>query len=173
MSHSLGEYGLGRRVKVCARDHRKAIEVKIWWSRLVENRKAYRTDVLWPIEAPSHPGVRAYQERPTTGEIIWRPPGGATDLFSSESSRNLLEREFVVAGAKLVAKAQSPNPLMRPLGYSRFGFGFGSMMATFRNCPNNAPLALWWGDPTKPPSHPLHWYPLLPRKIHPTETFGR
>ncbi len=32
--------------------------------------------------------------------------------------------------------------------------GFGSLVVTFRNCPNNAPLALWVGDP---------WYPLFPR----------
>ena len=175
VSHSLGEFGLGRRVKACALEHCKEVELKIWRARRVENRKRYRkdSDVLWPTEAPDDAAVRSYQERPGVGEIAWRPPGGETDLFSSESGRSLLEREFLIAGARLVAKAQSPNPLMRPLGYSRFGFGFGSMMATFRNCANNAPLALWWGDPTKPPSHPLHWYPLLPRKIHPTETFGR
>ena len=173
VSHSLGEWGLLRRVKACAREHRKAIEVKIWPSRLVENRKRYcrDSDVLWPIEAPEDPAVRAYQERPTTKEIVWRPPGGETHVFSSESGRSLLEREFLVAGARLVAKAQNPNPMMRPLGYGRFGFG--SMTVTFRNCPNNAPLALWWGDPTQPSWHPLHhWYPLLPRKIHPGETSG-
>lgn len=27
-------------------------------------------------------------------------------------------------------------------------------MVTFRNCPNNCPLAFWVGDP---------WYPLFPR----------
>jgi hypothetical protein len=32
--------------------------------------------------------------------------------------------------------------------------GFGSLIVTFRNCPNNTPLALWAGDP---------WYPLFPR----------
>jgi hypothetical protein len=35
--------------------------------------------------------------------------------------------------------------------------GFGSTIVTFRNCPNNAPLAFWAGDP---------WYPLFPRKIN-------
>ena len=174
VSHTLGKYWVEQRVGDCARKHRKAIEIKIWPYRAIENRKVRSrdSDVLWPAGAPDDAGVRSYQQRPGVGEIVWRPPGGETDLFSSESGRNLLEREFLVAGARLVAKAQSPNPMMRPLGYSRFGFGFGSMTATFRNCPNNAPLALWWGDPTKPPSHPLHWYPLLPRKIHPTETFG-
>ena len=35
--------------------------------------------------------------------------------------------------------------------------GFGSLVVTFRNCPNNAPLALWAGDP---------WYPLFPRRTN-------
>jgi hypothetical protein len=32
--------------------------------------------------------------------------------------------------------------------------GFGSLIVTYRNCPNNAPLALWVDHP---------WYPLFPR----------
>jgi hypothetical protein len=32
--------------------------------------------------------------------------------------------------------------------------GFGSLIVTFRNCPNNAPLAFWVDSP---------WYPLFPR----------
>ena len=174
VSHSLGEYGLSQRIAACTREHDKAIEVRVSPESLAENRKRYRrnSDVLWPSEAPDDPHVRTFQERSITGEVFWRPLGGQTKIFSSESGRSLLERAFVIAGARLVAKAQNPNPMMRPLGYSRFGFGFGSMTATFRNCPNNAPLVLWWGDPAKPASHPLHWYPLLPRRIHPTEPFA-
>lgn len=173
--HRLGKYWVEQRVGNCAERHGKTIAIKFWCRRTIENRKFLSKDsgVLWPKEAPADAAVLKFRERPGVGEIVWRPPGGQTDVFSSESARSLLEREFVIAGARLVAKAQSPNPLMRPLGYSRFGFGFGSMTVTFRNCPNNAPLALWWGDPTMPPAHPLHWYPLLPRKIHPGETSGR
>ena len=33
---------------------------------------------------------------------------------------------------------------MRPLGYHNLRtLGFGSMFITYRNCPNNCPLALW------------------------------
>ncbi|WP_449265039.1 phosphoribosyltransferase-like protein, partial [Escherichia coli] len=43
----------------------------------------------------------------------------------------------------------------RPLGHITLDtLGFGSLIVTFRNCPNNAPLALWVGEP---------WYPLFPR----------
>ena len=77
----------------------------------------------------------------------------------------MLESEFVIAGAKIRAMAENPNPSMRPLGYSPFGVGFGSMIATYRNCPNNCPLAIWWGNP-KATAGALHWYPLLQRETY-------
>jgi hypothetical protein len=47
------------------------------------------------------------------------------------------------------------NKYQRPLGNMLLEtLGFGSLIVTFRNCPNNAPLALWAGDP---------WHPLFPR----------
>ena len=50
------------------------------------------------------------------------------------------------------------NVYQRPLGNMVLEtFGFGALVVTFRNCPNNAPLALWAGDP---------WYPLFPRKTN-------
>lgn len=173
--HTLGRYWVEQRVRECARRHNKLIEIKFWRLRAIENRKvcAKDSEVLWPTQAPDDASVRTYQEDPRVGEIVWRPAGGESRIFSTESGRQLLEREFLAAGARLVAKVQNPNRMMRPLGYSRFGFGFGSIVATYRNCPNNAPLVLWWGDPTLPAAHPLHWwYPLLPRKIHPAETSG-
>ena len=41
--------------------------------------------------------------------------------------------------------------------------GFGSLIVTYRNCPNNAPLALWVDAP---------WYPLFPRTTN-TQTAVR
>ena len=47
------------------------------------------------------------------------------------------------------------NQFQRPLGNSLLEtLGFGSLIVTFRNCPNNAPLPLWVGNP---------WHPLFPR----------
>lgn len=86
-----------------------------------------------------------------------------TAPFSSEAGRQILESEFLIAGAKIRAMSENPKPSMRPLGFSPFGIGFGAMIATYRNCPNNCPLAVWWGDP-KATSGALHWYPLLPRE---------
>jgi hypothetical protein len=46
----------------------------------------------------------------------------------------------------------------RPLGDMVLEtLGFGSTFVTYRNCPNNTPLAFWAGDP---------WYPLFARKTN-------
>ena len=94
-----------------------------------------------------------------------RNAGGALGVFSSEAGRQLLESEFLIAGVKIRTLTQSPKDFIRPLGLGNFGVGFGSLLVTYRNCPNNCPLALWWGDP-EATSGALHWYPLLSRKTY-------
>ena len=96
-----------------------------------------------------------------------RPGGGTGWPFSSEQGRSLLEREFLLAGIRIRNLAQQPADIVRPLGWGPFGLGSGSTLVTFRNCPNNAPLALWWGDPRAPQGHPFReWFPLFPRTTH-------
>ena len=87
--------------------------------------------------------------------------------FSSEDVRMLLDREMLLDGMLIRSFSQSPSRALSPLGFSAYGLGFGSMIVTYRNCPNNTPLALWWGDPEAPSNHPFsRWYPLLPRKTY-------
>jgi hypothetical protein len=124
-----------------------------------EDRKAYMTnsDVLRPTIIP--PEAQAYVDS-LGAEPILRVPGGKSplDIFTSDTSRILLEQEFLKAG--VIVREQCPylNSYMRPLGCSLMKTtGFGSMMVTYRNCANNTPLALWAGDP---------WYPLFPRKTN-------
>ena len=51
----------------------------------------------------------------------------------------------------------------KPLGISSFpGFGFGALLFSYRNCPNNTPLAFWWGDWNGNST----WYPLFQRKTY-------
>jgi hypothetical protein len=89
-------------------------------------------------------------------------------LFSSPAAREVVERTFMRAGAYIVSLPANPKVQMRPLGYEYLeSLGFGSVVVTYRNVANNCPLALWWGDPSKPPSHPLSkWYPLFPRRVN-------
>ncbi len=122
-----------------------------------ENRRAYRnrSDVLWPTFSID-----------LGGDFQPRQPGfGTSRLFTGEPGRQLLERELYNAGLKIQGLAANPSPRLKPLGFSPFYPGFGSLFVTYRNCPNNCPLALWYGDPQYGPNHPLgRWYPLLQRK---------
>lgn len=90
-------------------------------------------------------------------------------LFSSVESRQLLENEFLRKDKEILEFPSKPNPLLKPLGYNNryknSKLGFGSLLVTYRRCPNTCPLAFWWGNPS--PTHPFdtlrHWYPLFPR----------
>ena len=80
---------------------------------------------------------------------------GGSGIFSSDAGRQLLETEFLKAGVRIRQMCPHLNQYQRPLGNMILDtLGFGSLIVTFRNCPNNAPLALWAGDP---------WVPLFPR----------
>ncbi|WP_294298470.1 hypothetical protein [uncultured Sphingomonas sp.] len=136
----------------------KTIELH-WWRLLeLEDRKSEtdQSDVLRPIALPSDPLVEAYVENMRYKPHLRNPGGvGKAQLFSSDPARQLLETEFLKAGAKIRADSPYLGDSQRPLGHmSLETLGFGSLFVTYRNCPNNAPLALWAGDP---------WYPLFPR----------
>lgn len=138
----------------------KKITIKFWRAVSLENRLYYNytSDVLWPTIIPMD---QIIQEHVDVAAKL-RTPGGKTKFFSSESARQILESEFLLAGAKIRSLTAAPSDFNRPLGCGNFGLGFGSMLTTYRNCPNNCPLAVWWGDP-KVESGALNWYPLLPR----------
>ncbi len=146
----------------------KQITVTYWRAQEVKNKRDERRDagVLWPWEIPDEEVVQNYVGG-LQHAVTLRPLGGDLGPFSSEGGRQLLEREFTIAGARIRSAYQDPSDILRPLGYSRFGLGFGSMTVTYRNCPNNAPLALWWGNAGGVgPAHFNNWYPLVPRKVH-------
>ena len=137
-----------------------SINMRVFFNEFVfENRHLYRnqSDVLWPIA-----GVYSdadFQPR--------QPEYRVSRCFTSEQGRQLLEQAFLDAGQKIQNFANEPNPILKPLGFYRFNPGFGSLLVTYRNCPNNCPLALWYGNPEYPPNHPFgRWYPLFPRKTY-------
>jgi|SRR5450830_1274 len=164
--HSGGSYLVDKRLKSVVEQSGKKIAIKYWRALEIENRKWYKNSsgVLWPTAVPNVPEVQAYMALPANFPFEPRQSSTATiEPFSSEAGRQVLENEFLIAGAKIRAMSESPKQSMRPLGFSPFGVGFGSMISTYRNCPNNCPLALWWGDP-EVNSGALHWYPLLQRE---------
>lgn len=166
--HSSGHYFITQhRLKNAVAKSGKDIRLRFWRLVELENQRNRRNDstVLWPAAIPADPEVQAYVAGEQQYPLQLRLPGGALGPFSSEVGRQVLEHEFLVAGVKIRSKSKNPNDFVRPLGNSGFGVGFGSMLATYRNCPNNCPLAMWWGDP-EAKEGALHWYPLLSRKTY-------
>lgn len=137
----------------------KSLEFK-WWREVQVEDSRDRTDVsdvLRPTTLPQDARVQAHVAQMHYQPVL-RTAGSVGGLrhFSTDAGRQLLEQEFLKAGCRI--REMCPNlPLRhRPLGFSFLEtLGFGTMMVTYRNCPNNAPLALWVGDP---------WIPLFPRK---------
>lgn len=145
---------LNEKIRECGK------QIAINWLRVfeVEDRKTYTytSDVLRPTSAPATPEVTAYIQNMKYAPIM-RVPGGNGDLkiFSSEQARNLIEQEFLAKGALIRERCPNLGVRQRPLGNSVLEtLGFGATFVSYRNCPNNAPLVLWVGDP---------WYPLFPR----------
>lgn len=136
----------------------KTIKVEWWRFVELEDRKKYTdtSDVLRPTAIPDDAAVQAY-----VASLRYKPQlrnagqVGSLGTFSSDAGRQLLEQEFLKAGVRIRAMCPNLNQYQRPLGNMLLDtLGFGSLIVTFRNCPNNAPLAFWAGDP---------WYPLFPR----------
>lgn len=136
----------------------KQISLKFIYKELIEDRLfyTYSSDVLRPVSNNWNETITNYIQglaKPPT----YRHPGsiGGKGFFSSDGGRQLLENEFLAAGAYIRKICKNFSINHRPLGFMKLeSFGFGTMIVSYRNCPNNAPLALWAGDP---------WYPLFPR----------
>jgi hypothetical protein len=154
-----------------AAEARKAI--CLHWFRSLEFEDRHwadgARDGFHPALIPDVPLVWAYARELAEAGYAPRlrvPGSGGSRLFSSEAGRHLLEQQLLLAGLKIRSYCRNPQEVLRPLGYHTLkSFGFGATVVTYRNCPNNCPLAWWWGDTAAPPSHPLgRWYPLFPRK---------
>lgn len=159
--HRLGQWFAGKDIKKAAAAAGKSIDVTWWRAFELEDRKAYMadSDVLRPTFIPADGPTQAYVNS-LGQEPILRVPGrvGALGIFSGEDGKTILEQEFLKAGVRVRAMCPNLGIYQRPLGNIRLKMvGFGSMVVTYRNCPNNAPLVLWAGNP---------WYPLFPRKTN-------
>jgi hypothetical protein len=130
-----------------------------WWRKLELEDRPFNTaisDVLRPVTIPDDEFVNDFVNTMQRAPVL-RKPGhiGQSGIYSSDAGRQLLEAEFLKAGARIRQMCPQLNQYQRPLGNMVLDtLGFGSLIVTFRNCPNNAPLALWADDP---------WYPLFPR----------
>jgi hypothetical protein len=156
--HSGGQYYANGYIDRAAAAAGKSIDVKWWRAIELEDRKAYSdtADVLRPTQIPNDPTVLAYVQDMRYAPTLRRGGSlGSNALFATDAGRALLEQELLKAGARIRQMCPNLGATQRPLGHITLDtLGFGSLIVTFRNCPNNAPLALWVGEP---------WYPLFPR----------
>jgi hypothetical protein len=165
MYTSASDYLRRTRLRQAVEKSGKEIKITHWRAFEIENQKASRNNsgVYWPIALPGDPAMKEYAEAQRF-PFVARVPGGTSPFFSTEAGRQVLENELLIAGMKIRSQHSEPKPFLKPLGFGGFGVGFGATLATYRNCPNNAPLAVWWGEGAS--SGALQWYPLLPRKTY-------
>ena len=103
--HTSGEYLLGKRLDKTIEESGKSVKLHYWRALTIENRKYYRNNsgVLWPIEIPEDEATKEY--RLIAPQISnWGVSRGwwkARSVFFSEGGRQLLEREFFIAGVKI------------------------------------------------------------------------
>lgn len=165
--HSGGQFYASREIQKVIQTAGKKVGITWWHAIELEDRKTYSatSDVLRPTEIPNDPAVQAYvaamKYQPTL-RTAGNP--GTANLFSSDAAKILLEQEFLKAGVRIRQTCPNLGDTQRPLGHMTLEtLGFGSLIVTYRNCPNNAPLALWVDAP---------WYPLFPRTTN-TQTAVR
>lgn len=158
--HRGGYYYAQKEIQEAIKAVGKNIAINWWRDIELENRKAYSnsSDVLRPTFIPDDDAVQSYVASISKRyEATLRNPGnpGAAGIFSSDAAKILLEQEFLKAGVRIRQMCPNLKDNHRPLGYMILeSLGFGSLIVTYRNCPNNAPLVFWAGDP---------WYSLFPR----------
>ena len=159
--HTGGQYYAKSKIAAAAKNAETEITFSWWRAITLEDRKAFTdsSDVLRPVYIPDDAVVQKYVTAMHYSPVL-RKAGqvGSKGIFSSDSGRQLLEQEFLKAGIRIRRKCPNLNEYQRPLGNMILEtLGFGSLIVNFRNCPNNAPLALWVHDP---------WYPLFPRRTN-------
>lgn len=162
-----GSRWVDKKIQETAKENGKVIKVRKWCFKnfRLENRLSYknRSDVLWPTSIPKHEAVQEYCKRLTDRNHPpkLRKPGhqGAFGLFQDDAQKIFVEEAFLVRGCEILREQRNLPVTFRPLGYSNLDtLGFGSMFVTYRNCPNNCPLALWVDQESCPA--------LLPRKTN-------
>lgn len=122
----------------------------------LEDRDDFRevSDVLWPSVMTEKAGSSRLHLA-SRHDLLRNPGIAASAVFPDATQRRLLESELLDASIDISSRLERP---WTPLGYGRKPFGFGSLSVSYRNCPNNAPLALWWDLDG--------WSPLFPRTTY-------
>lgn len=148
-----GEYFV--REKWFKQNNPKNIRLSIWRLLELENKNNCHnvSDILLPSTALIEEDETIKNYCNEQGQYVARNLNQAPNyhckgngIFSCEENRKILEKEFTLAGLRINSSIHDTNKRLywKPLGLTPFkGLGFGAMISTYRNCPNNTPLALW------------------------------
>ncbi len=115
-----------------------------WWC----NKEFSSADCYSPAAIPQNDDVAAWLNSASVELPALRTGTGTGRFFSSDRGRRAIESEFLIAGARILAKNRNlrQNEHKRPHGntvWSWAPLGIGVPIVTWRNCPNSAPWALW------------------------------
>jgi hypothetical protein len=163
--HSGGSFYAQKALPPIAQEAQKKLTTRFWRALRFESfsNSGGATDVYRLRTLPADEPTAKYIEGLAAKPAFMRAENelNSSRFFSSEEQRTLLEQTFWTTGLHIRDIAVNLKDTHRPLGYtstnSKNKLGFGSLVLTYRNCPNNCPLAYWVGVP---------WYPLFPRKTN-------
>ena len=165
-----GSYWVEKFIQRTAQRNGKSIRITPWRAVGLENRvfKKDQSDVLWPTMIPPSTVVQNYVKQIENTlqankkrNLAWRNVGhvGGKKIFESDSQKVFLENVLLERGCQIRQEQSNLCENARPLGFHNLDcLGFGSMFITYRNCPNNCPLAFWVEQDEYPA--------LLPRKTN-------
>ncbi len=162
--HTFAEWKIKEQLERVFLDRNITIEVNGGKFIRVENqrRNSSQSGVCAKAESVSMP---LWATRTVNFTGTYREGYSENDIFPDETRRDRFEAILTKIGFSILVHSQNPSPVIKPLGFSTFrGVGFGGTIFTFRNCPNNTPLAFWWGSyhVTGQPALDC-WYPLMRR----------
>lgn len=164
-AHTLSMYYIKNGIENIYRDRNITIVVGTSGVRTVENRKfcSSQSGVFWPREYSV--SIPAEFKDCELYKGVFRNGYSPNNSFRDELSRDRFESILTKVGFNILLHRKAPSDVLKPLGFSTFnGLGFGGTTFTYRNCPNNAPLAFWWGDYEPTGTSALDcWYPLMKR----------
>lgn len=171
-THTYATYNIEQRLTKVINDYGKKISLSFsCLGRQYENKFIMRnqSDVFWPreenIDIPLGIDPSRFVSTAPQGQNPGRTGFVESYVFRNEADRDRFEKILCDKGFYIISLCADPAISMKPLGYKTFkGLGFGGSIFTYRNSPNNTPLAFWWGNPEMEDWNPLsRWYPLMMR----------
>lgn len=134
----------------------RAVPQWAWRGIAIENdftRAGAALDFAFPRRAGVSAEAEAYfTSLGVSPDGVFRTDGRpATEtLFTTPEGRDQFERAILSKGIELINSVTSKKENIRPLGFtlpSHKTLGFGALVFTWRNVPNNAPLVFWYDTP--------------------------